>query len=1068
MIERLIEVLQEAGLLLEDKAIISSAWTEEQSLLRDEDIADALWLTTLIGSDEITAVLDQESSDTTDMDEKDGESEDQPLPSVSVYPPKKNDKSETDEYEMPATGLPLTIQAAPALPNALGVGRALRPLMRKVSSRTRQALDELATVDRVAEEDIWLPVMQPAKERWLNLELVIEATSYSFVWKPTLIELQKVLEQQGAFRNVRTWWVREDETGKPALTPKTRQGFPLEAGIASSHRSPYELIEASGRTLVLYVSDCRSRLWQKGIIHDWLRLWSLHGPTTVAQLLPERLWGLTELKAGFKIQIQSLSPGAANHQLRLYNSPTRRRFSDDQALILPIISLSVGSLQQWAWVVSAVGQQRLPARLFDVGWVKNRKRLAEANWAAIEPQTPKARVELFNATASAAAQRLARLMSVVPVDLSVVHLIQQVFFRDVAEPVHIAEVYESCLIERRKAFEDTGQIQYDFVPGVRALLNPRNSIDETLNVLDAISQEIARTIGFEINSFTALLSVDLNKYQDKKDAILPFAKITTQVLHRLGGDYKELAKQVEKDIHHHEFLLQPPQPRQTSSASVSSTKKAIYLAEVPIGLEDERDSLRRDLVLNGYQVLPSEPLPNDSNEFRKAVQGYLQTSQLSVHLLNHRPRNITRPKVSNRLSYTFVYDIFISYAHIDNQSLSPEQEGWISTFHKALQIRLSQIRGTNPKVWRDLKLDGNDFFGDTILEGLSSSSLLVSILSPRYLKSESCMRELQTFCQVANGQTGGIRVGDNKSRLFKVVKTHVPLDQFPPELAPLIGYEFFEFDANRRPLEFSKIYGSELERKFHSKLNDLAYDIHQTLEILETSAASASEPVSSVSTYSELFQELSFERSETQINLAAQASQNRPDFNRIIWMPPTAQLSDGDDFLKMLQREPDFVSTGLEDLKTIIQDRLIGGESEPKITTDGLLKVYLDCDQRDLDSADIEPLYEWLDQRFEVLLPDTNLSLRSSETLIQQCDVVVIYYGRANSLWLRRRINALRKSLYKRAKPLLARAIYVAPNRQIRITVPEDIPIYQGTEQFNADTLISSLNQFTQQKRTEE
>ncbi|MEL6229331.1 MAG: toll/interleukin-1 receptor domain-containing protein, partial [Cyanobacteria bacterium J06627_3] len=110
----------------------------------------------------------------------------------------------------------------------------------------------------------------------------------------------------------------------------------------------------------------------------------------------------------------------------------------------------------------------------------------------------------------------------------------------------------------------------------------------------------------------------------------------------------------------------------------------------------------------------------------------------------------------------FDKDLFISYAHIDNQSLIPDQEGWISTFHKALAIRLSQIRGTPPKIWRDRKLQGNDDFSNAITEALTNSGLLLSILSPRYLKSEWCIRELQTFCNVATEQTGGLNIGENK------------------------------------------------------------------------------------------------------------------------------------------------------------------------------------------------------------------------------------------------------------------------------------------------------------------
>ena len=180
----------------------------------------------------------------------------------------------------------------------------------------------------------------------------------------------------------------------------------------------------------------------------------------------------------------------------------------------------------------------------------------------------------------------------------------------------------------------------------------------------------------------------------------------------------------------------------------------------------------------------------------------------------------------------FESDLFISYAHIDNQSLSPDQDGWISTFHKALEIRLSQLRGDFPRIWRDRKLTGNDYFSDAIFDTLSDAALLISILSPRYLKSEWCMRELRHFCRAA-AETGGLRVGDNKARLFKVVKTYLPREQHPAEFEFFIGYEFFEFDEARRPQEFDKLYGPARERKFYDNLNDLAYDIHQTLQILE-------------------------------------------------------------------------------------------------------------------------------------------------------------------------------------------------------------------------------------------
>lgn len=53
-------------------------------------------------------------------------------------------------------------------------------------------------------------------------------------------------------------------------------------------------------------------------------------------------------------------------------------------------------------------------------------------------------------------------------------------------------------------------------------------------------------------------------------------------------------------------------------------------------------------------------------------------------------------------------DIFVSYAHIEGQ------KGWISTFSRALEIRLAQTLGKTPRNFRDPKLQGNAYFGDCL------------------------------------------------------------------------------------------------------------------------------------------------------------------------------------------------------------------------------------------------------------------------------------------------------------------------------------------------------------------
>jgi formylglycine-generating enzyme required for sulfatase activity len=554
MIERFIALLQDQGLILSDRAIES--FSELHSLLQDEDIADTLWLAAKMGG-AYEDVNPNPKPETTDEDAAiqviDDRTPAEPLgnfASVSIPEPKP---SETTAVEKPEKGLPIQIQAAPALPNPRYIGRSLRSLMRKVPSLTRLELDELATVNCIAEHDIWFPILKPAPERWFDLELVIEASQFSFIWQDTLAEFRHLLESQGAFRNVRTWSVEGAETGQPRLVAKKQMADTDQMQPTRSHK---ELVDASGRRLVLFVSDCRSLLWQQGKIHDWLALWSRHGPTAIVQLLPERLWPQSELDAGFAVQVGSLIPGTPNHNLQVRELPARTKISPVDTLTLPVVTLTASALKQWALVVAAAGRQRSPARLFDLSWVKNSER--DRSSSVIYPELPEARVELFNATASPLARQLAGMMAAVPVDLSVVHLIQQELLPQLT-PVHVAEVYTSGLLkEVETSPSQPGDVaQYVFVDGVRGLLNEATPLDETIGVIEALSQRIARTLGFEIRSFTALLSPKSSWSQEEREAILPFAQVATEVLHRLGGDYSELADFVEQDAKRRSDWIKP-------------------------------------------------------------------------------------------------------------------------------------------------------------------------------------------------------------------------------------------------------------------------------------------------------------------------------------------------------------------------------------------------------------------------------------------------------------------------------------------------------------------------------
>jgi hypothetical protein len=177
----------------------------------------------------------------------------------------------------------------------------------------------------------------------------------------------------------------------------------------------------------------------------------------------------------------------------------------------------------------------------------------------------------------------------------------------------------------------------------------------------------------------------------------------------------------------------------------------------------------------------------------------------------------------------FENDIFISYTHKDNLPLTEGQKGWIDVFHHHLKVRLAQLLGADPEIWRDPKLQGNDFLTDAIITKLPKVAVLLTVLSPGYIQSEWCLRELHKFYE-ASQETGGVRV-DNRSRIFKVVKTHLKREEFPGELQDMNGYEFYrEEPKTGRKREFYLETGQEIDMLYLGKLDDLAHDISELLK----------------------------------------------------------------------------------------------------------------------------------------------------------------------------------------------------------------------------------------------
>lgn len=449
----------------------------------------------------------------------------------------------------------------------------------------------------------------------------------------------------------------------------------------------------------------------------------------------------------------------------------------------------------------------------------------------------------------------------------------------------------------------------------------------------------------------------------------------------------------------------------------------------------------------------------------------------------------------------FEKDLLISYAHLDDQALLEGQPGWVSELHRVLEILVGKWLGEKPRIWRDPQLQGNDFFADTILvEQIPKVAALLTVVSPRYVQSKWCSDELEAFCRASAG-TGGLRVAD-KARLFKVVKTPIPLERHPGPLQPLLGYEFFLTDPQTgRPRELSQAFGPEAERQFLTRIDDLAYDICQLLQLLKTNGDAASaqpgaprgivylaessfdvreereslrrdllrngyavlpdRPLPLVASELEAFVHEQLARCALSVHLVGREygmvpegavrstvaiqhdlAAQRQRLPRLIWLPPGLTIDDERQrsFVEHLRTAPgvhaeaELLEVSLEDLKSRVHLKLAPPEPKKERTAPAggdLLRIYLICDQQDLEAS--RPLESCLfDQGFEAVLPlfdeDEAQARLDHEESLCTCDAVLVFQAQASDLWLRRKLREIQKSAgFGRARPLLARGIYLAP-----------------------------------------
>ncbi|MFF5981506.1 SAV_2336 N-terminal domain-related protein [Streptomyces olindensis] len=399
----------------------------------------------------------------------------------------------------PERGTPVRVRRASSLDDPLAVMRALRPLGRRRVPGNRMELDEEPTVSASVDHRMLLPVLRPARDRWLDLTLVVDTHRSMLLWHDVIAELRTLLTQTGLFRTVRMWFLNASGSRGPGarITVSTRPG--------GEPRRPREVTAGRGHGLVLLVTDTVSDAWLRPELREVVGQWCAHRAVALLNVLPRRLWGRCAVQpvpcllraTGPASPTASWSPAVppAGRTWRPTGAPAAPRAA------LPVVDMSPRALSVLASLVSGSGRRhRLPCLPLDADRsagetgeeTRLRPRDARAARADDADRAALRAVRWFEESASPAARELAGYLSAVPLTLPVMNLVRRAMLPG-SDHGHLAEVALGGLLEPWEAYHraDPARLEFRFLPGVRDTLQGSRLRQEITAVRALVHREVS-------------------------------------------------------------------------------------------------------------------------------------------------------------------------------------------------------------------------------------------------------------------------------------------------------------------------------------------------------------------------------------------------------------------------------------------------------------------------------------------------------------------------------------------------------------------------------------------------
>jgi hypothetical protein len=402
-------------------------------------------------------------------------------------------------------------------------------------------------------------VTKPDTTRQLDLTLVVDASPSMALWRSTVKGVISLAEQLGAFRSIQLRLLDTEPPAGSPVAPVLRGGTP-----ATPPRSPAELLDFSGRRILLVLTDGVGQCWRENLVSPLLAQWGASMPVGVIYLLPQRLWARSGL-ALHRARLTVPGPLRPNRWWAL-ELPDAWLEPDPAAAVpagvvpVPVLELEARWLGWWARLVTGrCYREPADAMVLLAGGTASEHAQELASFRGRNRSTgselsAQQRVRNFLSVASPTAFRLATLLAATPVvSLPVARLVQAQLVPE-SGPDHLVEVFTSELLRPPVTAADErawDKVTFDFRDAVREELLSGARRAETAHVVRLVTERFGDQISALRHFRDALDAPDNTPDPEPTADTAHCVAIEHTVLRALSGPYlrraDRLADTVEPD-----------------------------------------------------------------------------------------------------------------------------------------------------------------------------------------------------------------------------------------------------------------------------------------------------------------------------------------------------------------------------------------------------------------------------------------------------------------------------------------------------------------------------------------